>query len=221
MPPSSPVRHSLGDPQWEDTDVPLVALDLASVETYLLVSQLAGLVDERQGAVWCPLISPPAPLDLDLDTARLHAEAMSLPFERPELHHEPVPRTMRVATLAAARSRAAIFMVRATRLAWATGGDLDRLFDSEAGHEFTPAEDGPDGYLRLMAREIAISVHEAKAAAADRSVWDVEMHSIAQGLERVGIDTAPALRWRGALHVGFDAISAVLPEPGSLPTTCK
>ena len=118
---------------------------------------------------------------------------------------------MRIAALAAARRRAAIFTVRATRLAWSTGADLDRL-ELGAGLEDPDQDDDPEGYLRLMAQEIGLAVEDAKLAAQEGSEWDVELQSIAGGLAQLGIDAAPALRWRGKLHTGLVAISAVLAE---------
>jgi hypothetical protein len=120
-----------------------------------------------------------------------------------------VPRAMRIAALAAARSRAAIFTVRATRLAWSTGADLDRL-ELGAGLEEPEPDDDPEEYLRLMAQEIGLDVSDAKLAAEDGSEWDLELRAIASGLARLGIDAAPALRWHGRLYTGMDAISGVL-----------
>jgi hypothetical protein len=186
-------------------------MDLASVESYLLVRGLSYLAVEQDGALWCPLLSNPAALDLDIDAARLHADRLQLPFVRPERHPAPVPTAMRIAALAAARGRAAIFTVRATRLAWSTGADLDRL-ELGAGLEDPDQDDDPEGYLRLMAHEIGLAVEDAKLAAQEGSEWDVELHALAGGLAQLGIDAAPALRWRGKLHTGLAAISAVLAE---------
>jgi hypothetical protein len=204
-------RTSLVDRALNDPDVPLVAMDLASVESYLLVRGLSYLAVEQDGALWCPLLSNPAALDLDIDAARLHADRLQLPFVRPERHPAPVPTAMRIAALAAARGRAAIFTVRATRLAWSTGADLDRL-ELGAGLEDPDQDDDPEGYLRLMAHEIGLAVEDAKLAAQEGSEWDVELHALAGGLAQLGIDAAPALRWRGKLHTGLAAISAVLAE---------
>jgi len=204
-------RTSLVDRALNDPDVPLVAMDLASVESYLLVRGLSYLAVEQDGALWCPLLSNPAALDLDIDAARLHADRLQLPFVRPERHPAPVPPAMRIAALAAARGRAAIFTVRATRLAWSTGADLDRL-ELGAGLEDPDQDDDPEGYLRLMAHEIGLAVEDAKLAAQEGSEWDVELHALAGGLAQLGIDAAPALRWRGKLHTGLAAISAVLAE---------
>jgi hypothetical protein len=118
---------------------------------------------------------------------------------------------MRIAALAAARSRAAIFTVRATRLAWSTGADLDRL-ELGAGLEEPDSDDDPEGYLRLMAQEIGADVSDAKLAAQDGSEWDLELRSIAGGLAELGIHAAPTLRWRGRLYTGLAVISGVLAE---------
>ncbi len=204
-------RTSLVDRALSDPDVALVVMDLASVESYLLVRGLSYLAVEQDGAFWCPLLSRPAALDLDIDAARIHAHRLQLPFVRPERHPAPVPTAMRIAALAAARRRAAIFTVRATRLAWSTGADLDRLALG-AGLEDPDQDDDPEGYLRLMAQEIGLAVEDAKLAAQEGSEWDVELQSIAGGLAQLGIDAAPALRWRGTLYTGLVAISAVLAE---------
>jgi 2-hydroxychromene-2-carboxylate isomerase len=192
-----------------DPDVPLVAIDLASVESYLLVRPLSYLAVEQRGALWCPLISKPASLDLDVDAARSHARRMQLPFVRPARHPAPVPTAMRIAALAAARSCAAIFTVRTTRLGWSTGADLDRL---ELGAGLDDPDDDPEGYLRLMMEEIGVDVRDAKRAARDGSEWDLELHALAGRLARLGIHAAPTLRWRGELYTGLADISSVLAD---------
>jgi len=216
--PVSPHRRTnVVDRALSYPDLPLVAIDLASVESYLLVRPLSYLAVERDGALWCPLPSKPASLDLDTDAARIHAHRLRLPFVRPERHPAPVLGAMRIAALAAARSRAAIFTVRATRLAWSTGADLDHL-ELGAGLADADADDDPEGYLRLMAEEIGLSVTDAKLAACEGSEWDRELHAIADGLAELGICATPALRWRGKLHTGLTSISAVLAESeGNLP----
>jgi hypothetical protein len=203
-------RPSLTEPVWSDPDVPLVVIDLASVETYFLVRALSGLAVEGDGPIWCPLMSEPAPMDLDIDAARDHASRLQLPFVRPPLHPSPLPRAMRLAALAAARSRAALFTVLATRLAWSTGADLDRLGEG-AGAEDGDKEEDLEEYLPLIMGEIGVDVGEAKLAAEAGSDWDLELHSIAAGLAELGIDSAPALRRRRRLYTGQAAISAVLP----------
>ena len=211
-PSASPHRRtSLLDRASSDPDLPLVAIDLASVETYFLVRPLSYLAVEEDGALWCPLPSEPASLDLDIDAAVVQARRLRLPFVRPERHPAPVPTAMRIAALAAARARGALFTVRATRLAWSTGADLDRL-ERGAGLDEAEPDDDPEGYLRLMVEEIGLDVSEAKLAAREGSEWDVELHALAGGLARLGIDAAPALRWRGKLYTGLAAISAVLAE---------
>ncbi len=204
-------RASLVDRALSDPDAPLVAIDLASVESYLLVRALSYLAVEQDGALWCPLLSKPSSLDLDIDAARVHARRLRLPFVRPERHPAPVPTAMRIAALAAARARGALFTVRATRLAWSTGADLDRL-ELGAGLGDSEPDDDPEGYLRLMVEEIGVDVREAKLAAREGSEWDVELHTLAAGLARLGIHAAPALRWRGKLYTGLTAISAVLAD---------
>jgi 2-hydroxychromene-2-carboxylate isomerase len=207
-------RSQVSGPALSDPDVPLVVMDLASAETYFLVRALSGVAVEASGAIWCPLISEPAPLDLDIDAAADCAERLQLPFVRPERHPAPVPRAMRLAALAAARGQAAIFTVRATRLAWSTGSDLDRLGE-DMGLDAGDTEDDLEGYLRLMMQEIGVDVAEAKLAAREGSEWDLKLHSIARDLRRLGIHSAPALRLRGTLYAGQEEMSAVLAEPGS------
>jgi 2-hydroxychromene-2-carboxylate isomerase len=226
LPSFSRAAHNLAPSQlagspWDDPAVPLVVLDLASVSTYLLVSRLSEVAIEQRGALWCPLISPPGPLDLDPRAAKDLADALGLPLEQSPEHPRSLPATMRLATLAAARGKGALFMIRATRLAWSTGADLDALFRPGHSDGFSPEEHERDGYLPLIAHDIGISVDQAMQAAEDRSPWDVELHLLAQALEQVGIETAPTLRWQGQLHVGFDAISAFLSAPAGLQATAN
>jgi hypothetical protein len=204
-------RTSLVDRALSDPDVPLVVMDLASVESYLLVRPLSYLAVEQDGAVWCPLTSEPAALDLDVDAARACADHLQIPFVRPATHPASVPRAMRLAALASQRSRGAIWTVRATRLAWATGADLGRLGEDSCP-QGKDAEDDLGGYLELMAQEIGLDVSDAKLAAQEGSEWDLELHWIASRLAQLGIHVAPALRWRGKLYTGLVEISAVLAE---------
>jgi AcrR family transcriptional regulator/predicted DsbA family dithiol-disulfide isomerase len=214
-PPASPGRRPRSSkPALSDPDVPLVVIDLASVETYLLVRALSDLAVEQQGAVWCPLISEPARLDLDLEAARRQVDRLQLPFVRPERHPTQLHRAMRLATLASTRARGAIFTIRATRLAWATGADLDRLGDGPSVKD-RDAED--DDYLRLIVREIGVEIEEAKTAMEEGSDWDAELDCAAGRLGELGIHRAPALRWHGRVHTGLDAVSAVLADSGIHP----
>jgi AcrR family transcriptional regulator/2-hydroxychromene-2-carboxylate isomerase len=205
-------RSRPAQPIWSsDPDVPLVVIDLASVETYVLVRPLSDLAVEREGAVWCPLTSKPAGLDLDVETARRHVERLQLPFVRPERHPAPLPRAMRLATFASARGSGAIFTIRATRLAWAAGADLDCLGDQPSLDD-GEVEDDLDDYLRLIAREIGLDIEEAKLAMEDGSDWDRQLDQAADCLAQLGIDSAPALRWQGHIYAGLDAISAFLAD---------
>ncbi len=205
------------EPTWStDPDVPLVVIDLASVETYVLVRALSDLAVERQGAVWCPLISKPAGLDLDIETARRHLERLELPFVPPERHPAPLPRAMRLAMFASARGSGAIFTLRATRLAWAAGADLDCLGD-QPSLQNGEIEDDLDDYLRLIVREIGLDIEEAKLAMEDGSDWDRQLDEAASSLAQLGIDSAPALRWQGRIYTGLDAISAFLADSGKHP----
>jgi AcrR family transcriptional regulator/predicted DsbA family dithiol-disulfide isomerase len=218
VPPPSPRRQPRpAEPCWSDPDVPLVVIDLASIETYLLVRALSDLAVEQQGAVWCPLISKPARLDLDLEAARRQVDRLQLPFVRPERHPAQLRRAMRLATFASARARGAIFTIRATRLAWAAGVDLDRLGD-EPSLEDRDAEDDRGDYLRLIVREVGLEIEEAKTAMEEGSDWDAELDWAAGRLGQLGIQSAPALRWQGRIYSGLDAISAVLADAGIRPS---
>jgi hypothetical protein len=74
---------------------------------------------------------------------------------------------MRLATFASARGSGAIFTIRATRLAWAAGADLDCLGDQPSLQDGELADD-LDDYLRLIVREIGLDIEEAKARHAGR-----------------------------------------------------
>jgi AcrR family transcriptional regulator/2-hydroxychromene-2-carboxylate isomerase len=216
-PARTATRTRPAKPAWSsDPDVPLVVIDLASVETYVLVRPLSDLAVERQGAVWCPLISKPTRLDLDVEAARRHVERLQLPFVRPEHHPAPLPRAMRLATFASAHACGAIFTIRATRLAWAAGADLDCLGDQPSLKD-GEIEDDLDDYLRLIVRELGLDIEEAKLAMQDGSDWDGQLDQAADCLAELGIDTAPALRWQGNIYTGLDAISALLADCGKHP----
>jgi 2-hydroxychromene-2-carboxylate isomerase len=200
------------EPAWSDAGVPLVVLDLASVETYFLVRGLSRVGVEAQGAIWCPLMSEPAPLDLDVNAASAHARRLQLPFVRPARHPAPVPKAMRLAALAASRGQAALFTVRATRLAWSTGADLDCIAeDTGPGGE----DEDVGAYLPLMIEDSGVELAEARVAAGEGSDWDLELQAIAGRLQRLGIHAAPTLRWHGSLYAGSDAISAILRTIGT------
>ncbi len=184
--------------EWDDPSVPLVVLDLASVETYFLVQPLACLAFEQEGAVWCPLISDPAPLDRDEPGARARADALELELQWPERHPKPVPRAMRVAALACDHGRGADFMLGMSRLAWGAGRDPD----DPGEYEFLAAEYGLDRV-------------EAANAVQEGSAYDRRLADVAGRLARLGIVAAPALRWHGQIHAGSEAIAPLLPEPQS------
>jgi AcrR family transcriptional regulator/predicted DsbA family dithiol-disulfide isomerase len=216
-PAGTDTRPRPAKPAWSsDPDVPLVVIDLASVETYVLVRPLSDLAVEREGAVWCPLISKPAGLDLDVEAARRHVDRLQLPFVRPERHPAPLPRAMRLATFASARACGAIFTIRATRLAWAAGADLDRLGE-QPGLKDGEIDDDLDEYLRLIAREIGLDIEEAKLAMEESSAWAGQLDQAADCLAQMGIESAPALRWQGRVYTGLNAISAVLADCGKHP----
>lgn len=196
---SDPKRSRLAETSaLRDPQVPLVVLDLASVETYLLCQPLTGLVLEAAGAIWCPLASDPAPLDRDRGAAGRAAAGLQLPLAWPVRHPAPVPQAMRVAALACGRGLGASTIYGLSRLAFGGGGDLD---DSEE-------------YL-LALEETGLTAHEARLAAADGSAWDTELRSLAAELRGLGISGAPALRWGGHLYLGGRAIAPVLAESQS------
>jgi len=190
--------HSRLARQWDREDAPLVVLDLASVETYFLVQPLSCLAFEQEGAVWCPLISDPAPLDRDEPGARARAAALELELQWPERHPKAVPRAMRVAALACDHGRGADFMLGMSRLAWGSGRDLD----DPGEYEFLAVENGLDR-------------REAADAAQEGSAYDRRLAEVAGRLERLGIAAAPALRWQGQLYAGSEAIAPLLAQPQS------
>lgn len=196
--PSRNDTGALGDP-----DLPLVVLDLASVETYLLAQPLSWLASEAAGAVWCPLISAPAALDDDQAQARRCAERVRLELSWPERHPAPVPRTMRQAALACSRGKAASFMFAASGLAFGSGIDLEQI---EPGRTFA-AE---------LRRGLDVSAAQTRAAREAGSEWDLALDRIAGELAGIGISSAPALRWRREIYAGAQAIDRVLAEGESL-----
>lgn len=184
----------------EDRSVPLVVLDLASIETYFLAQPLSCLAFERDGAVWCPLIGDPAPLDRDDSVARARAESLELELQWPARHPAPVPRAMRVAALACERGCGADFMLAMSRLAWGSGRDLD-----------------DPGEYEFVAAEIGLDVCDAEAAAREGSEWDLQLRDLASGLRRLGVATAPALRWQGRISSGSESIAPLLAGSQSVP----
>jgi 2-hydroxychromene-2-carboxylate isomerase len=182
-----------------DPRVPLVVLDLASVESYFLAQPLSCLAFEAQGAVWAPLISAPAPLDLDRAGAQRRGDALQLELAWPARHPRPRPAAMRVAALACAHGLGADFMLAMSRLAWGSGRDMD----SPDEHEF-------------LAAELGLAFTEVRAAAREDSAWDLELASVAEDLAPLGIKTAPALRWQGQLYLGSEQILALLDDCQSL-----
>jgi len=184
-----------------DSRVPLVVLDLASVETYLLLQPLTGLALEAAGAIWCPLASDPAPLDLDRESAARVAATVELAVSWPARHPAAVPSAMQVATLACSRGQGAVVMYALSRIAFGGGGDVDE-----------PAE-----YLPAL-EDTELTAREARLAAEGGSRWESELHRLALELASLGIQRAPALRWDGRLYLGSRAITSVLGEsPSSQP----
>jgi 2-hydroxychromene-2-carboxylate isomerase len=190
--------HSRLARQWEKESVPLVVLDLASVETYFVVQPLSCLAFEQEGAVWCPLIGDPAPLDRDRARARERAGALELELQWPAGHPKAVPRAMRVAALACDHGCGAEFMLGMSHLAWGSGRDLD-----------DPRE------YEFLAAEIGLEAREASEAAQEGSAYDRRLREVAARLGRLGIVAAPALRWQGRVYAGSGAIAPLLAEPQS------
>jgi 2-hydroxychromene-2-carboxylate isomerase len=193
--------------------VPLVILDLASVETYLLVQPLSWLARQSEGTLWCPLASAPAPLDLERDAARSCAERARLPLNWPQRHPAPVPKAMRLAMLASRQGRAASFMFQMTRLAFGSALDVDQITGSVEWENVDP--DHPEQYLLAIDAGMGLDPDEAVLAAEAGSSCDRELQAIAAELRRIGITSAPALRWDGQTHLGAAAITCVLPQSES------
>ncbi|HEV3071831.1 MAG TPA: hypothetical protein VGY76_10460 [Solirubrobacteraceae bacterium] len=197
--PGEQQRSELGDAgTLRDPQVPLVVLDLASVETYLLLQPLTGLARESAGAIWCPLASDPAPLDLDRESVAQVAATVDLHLSWPVRHPAAVPRAMRVAALACSRGQGASVMFALSRVAFGGGGDVDE-----------PAE-----YLRAL-KDTDLAAREARLAAESGSHWEGELCRLARELAALGIQRAPALRWGGRLYLGSRAIASVLGESSS------
>jgi 2-hydroxychromene-2-carboxylate isomerase len=214
---TTPVGRDRWDSGLNDPAVPLVVLDLASVETYLLVQPLGWLARQSEGALWCPLASAPAPLDLDTDAAGRCAQRARLPLNLPERHPAPVPRAMRVAMLASQRGRAASFMFRMSRLAFGSALDVDQITGSVEWENVDP--DHPEQYLVAVEDEMDLDPDEAMIAAEAGSSCDRELQAIAAELQRIGITSAPALRWDRDIHLGATAITRVLPQSESIQPT--
>jgi 2-hydroxychromene-2-carboxylate isomerase len=174
-------------------ETPLVALDLRSVETYLLAQPLTWLARESEGALWCPLPSEPAPLDLDRAAAKRAADRLELPLAWPERHPATVPKAMRVAALACAGGWGAAYVFGMSRLAFGGAGDLEDL----------------EEYL-LGIEETDVTAREAALAATEGSGWEAELGRLASELRSLGIMRAPALRWEGRLYLGTREIAPVL-----------
>lgn len=190
----TPLAAELSDPA-----VPLVVLDLASVESYFLVQPLACLAFEQDGARWCPLLSPPEPLDLDRRMAEHTARALELELCWPERHPTPVPKAKRVATLACLQGCGADFMLRMFRLAWCSGRDLDNPRE----YEFVASELGLDAVI-------------ATSGAQQGSAWELAQLELAMQLQQIGIGAAPTVRWGGEVHRGRPTIEPLLAQSPSL-----
>jgi 2-hydroxychromene-2-carboxylate isomerase len=191
---------------WSDPRTPLVVLDLASVETYLLVGLLSRTISEPGGALWCPLLSAPAELDRDRARAEWHAAELGFSVKWPREHWRAVPRAMRIAAVAVTRGCAEPYLRTMSRMAFAAGLDVDKVSASgQSGLDFESYYVSVNENLGLSAAEIALAVH-------DRTEWESSLKSISSELKAIGITRAPAVRHDGEVHVGASAILPLLAE---------
>jgi hypothetical protein len=191
-------------------DIPLVVLDLASVETYLLVGMLSRRLSELGGALWCPLESGPAELDLDRAKAIQRAAGLHLSVTWPDEHWSPVPRAMRVAVLAMAHGCAEPYIRTMSRMAFAAGLNVDRVsapMVPKRGYLFAP-----EPYYVAVDEALELNGQDVTLATQRGSGSDLQLRSIARTLSGLGITRAPGLRFRGEIHIGAGTISSVLAE---------
>jgi 2-hydroxychromene-2-carboxylate isomerase len=199
--PNSPLA-GLSDPRR-----PLVVLDLASVETHLLVGLLSRTVSEPRGALWCPLLSAPAELDRDRPRAERHAAALGFSVKWPRQHWRPAPRAMCVAALAMARGCAEPYLRTMSRMAFAAGVDVDEVFASTRREPLDS-----ESFYVSASKSLGLSEAEVALAIQDPTEWESSLKSIATQLETIGITRAPAVRREGVIHVGASAILPLLAE---------
>jgi 2-hydroxychromene-2-carboxylate isomerase len=195
-------------PDWSDPRVPLVVLDLASVETYLLVHLLSRTISEPGGAVWCPLESGPAELDRDRSRAERQAAELDFSVKWPRAHWRPVPRAMRVAALAMARGCAEPYIRTMSRMAFAAAMDVNEVsapIQPERCREL-------DGYYVAVDEDLGLDGTEVTLATQDSSEWDLRLKSVAAELAAIGVTSAPAIRRDGEIRVGASAILPLLAE---------
>ena len=193
---------------WTDTETSLVVLDLASVETFLLVGLLSRTVSEPGGALWCPLQSGPAVLDRDRGAAQSRAVDLDLSVAWPVDHWRPVPRAMRVAALAMAHGCAEPYMRSMSRIAFAAGMDINKV-TAPIGPGRSHLAD-PELYYVAAGEELGLNPREVTRATQDGSDCDRHLQALATRLADLGITQAPAVRLRGELYVGEQAISRTL-----------
>jgi 2-hydroxychromene-2-carboxylate isomerase len=193
-----------------DSNVSLVVLDLASVETYLLVRLLSRTTSEMGGAIWCPLEGGPAELDIERAAAERRASELQLSVRWPSERWCPVPRAMRVAALAMEHRCAEPYMRGMSRMAFANGLDINKVtapIQPNPGHLLDP-----EPLYAAVDAELALDEKQVMKATHEGSRYDRELRGIANQLFNLGIARTPSLRHEGALYVGADAISAVLLE---------
>jgi len=193
-----------------DPNAPLIALDLASVETYLLVGTLSRNMPDAGRALWCPIEGGPAELDLDRAQADRLASELHLSITWPVGHWRAVPRAMRVGALALDRGCAPSYVRSTSRVAFGAGMDVDKVsgpIDPQRTHltNFEP-------YAVAVDEEWGLSALDVAAATQQGSRWDLRLRRIARDLAQLGIVRAPALRLDGEVHIGARAISELLPE---------
>jgi hypothetical protein len=203
----------LGDPE-----APLIALDLASVETYLLVGTLSRNMPDAGRALWCPIESGPAELDLDRAEAELLASELHLSITWPCGPWRAVSRAMRVGVLALDRGCAPSYMRSMSRVAFGAGMDVDKVsgpIEPQRTHltDFEPYAVAVDEEWGLSALDIAVATQQD-------SRWDLRLRRIASELAQLGIVRAPALRLDGEVHIGARAISERFRESACYWPTC-
>jgi 2-hydroxychromene-2-carboxylate isomerase len=189
--------HDFPDASWMDSDVPLVALDLASVETYLLIRLLSRNVPETGRALWCPLESGPANFDLNHREAEDRAAELGLTVTWPSEHWTPVPRAMRVAALAMTHRCAETYIRAMTRTAFAAGMNVNKVsapIEPKRSHLLDP-----EPYYVAVNKKLGLSGPAVTRATRDGSKAESRLRTIAGQLAELEITQAPALRLNGSV----------------------
>jgi hypothetical protein len=193
-----------------DLDAPLVVLDLASVETYLLVGMLSRTMSDSRQALWCPLQSGPAELDLDRAEAERLARDLDLSVIWPSERWRPVPRAMRVAALAMTRSRTELYMRSMSRMAFGAGFDINNVsapIEPKQSHLIDP-----EPYYIAVDEDLGLNGEDVTHAITEGSAYDGALKDLAGELAGLGITHAPAVRFAGELYTGAGVIARMLLE---------